>query len=146
MAGHAHEHHIIPVSKLIKTAIMLAILMVATIAWAQVSYIILPETPMSSVINNFVALAIAVVKSLLVINIFMGVKFATNLVKTYAVLGFAWMTLMFLMFADYGTRRWEPVRGWVPGDTQMALPRVSEPFEPGVLPRDQIKIPEEHSK
>ena len=144
MAGHdhAHSHHITPISQLIKTGLILAVLMVVTIAWAQVSYLILPQVWWSSVVNNFVAMGIACIKAWLVIQVFMGVKFQSNLVKTYAILGFVWFTLMFSMFADYGTRRWEPVQGWTPNDDQMAMPRASEPFEPGMPPREKIVIPE----
>ncbi len=142
--GHDHSHHIIPISKLVQTALILGVLMVLTIAWANYYGLVIGGLPgqAQSIINNLVAMGIASVKAWLVIQIFMGVKFQSNLVKTFAILGFVWMTLMFSMFADYGTRRWEPVKGWTPGDAEVALPRVNEPFEQGMPARDTLNIPE----
>jgi caa(3)-type oxidase subunit IV len=144
-AGHG-GHHAIPITKLVGTLIFLAVMMVATIAWAQFAHAY-PKGigPLSaaqfSYLNNFIAMGIAVVKAIAVVNIFMGVKFASNLVKTYAILGFAWFLSMFFMFCDYGTRHWEPVQGWT-GENTLAMPRAYEPKEPGLPPRDKIVIPE----
>lgn len=62
--------------------------------------------------NNVVAMAIAVCKAVLVILFFMGVKYATNLTKMWAVLGFCWMPLIFGIFMDYDTRSHETVPGF----------------------------------
>ena len=145
-ASHAHEHshHITPFSTLFKTLILLAVLMATTIWWAQIAPSVLGNSPMASLINNLVAMGIAFIKAVAVIMIFMGVKYQSNVVKTYAALGFVWFLMMFIMFADYGTRHWEAVRGWTPETKQMALPRADEPFEPGMPPRKDINIPDAH--
>lgn len=143
-ATHEHKHHITPISVLAMTGLKLTVLMAVTIFWAQWAPAALGNSPGASVVNNLVALGIACVKAFLVIQIFMGVKFQSNVVKTYAILGFVWMTLMFTMFADYGTRQWEAVRGWTPEDKQTAMPRASEPYETGMPDRKDINIPDAH--
>lgn len=125
MSEHAeHSHHVQPKALYVKTFGFLFVMMVLTIAAAY-----LPEwvpamqgRAWGSWANNLIALMIATSKAIAVVAIFMGVKFATNLTKIFAILGFAWFSLMFIMFCDYATRDWEPVRGWeeTPGH---ALPR-----------------------
>ena len=62
--------------------------------------------------NNFVALAIAVVKSTLVILFFMHVKGNTKLVPIVILSGVFFLLIMFLFLAaDYGTRGWLGVPG-----------------------------------
>ncbi|MFQ3587690.1 MAG: cytochrome C oxidase subunit IV family protein [Fimbriimonadaceae bacterium] len=110
---HAHAgHHVIPIKTLVLTGGALIVLMVLTVGWAQIAYLILPDAPIASFINNFVAMTIAVAKALLVILIFMGVKWSTKLTKMYALCGFVWVTLIGIAFCDYATRRWEPVAAW----------------------------------
>ena len=79
-------------------------------------------------VNNFVAMAIAVTKALLVINIFMGVKFQTKLVKLYAFGGFVASTLLAILFCDYATRGWEQTKGW-------------ENLPTNVMPRAEFRDP-----
>lgn len=97
---------------------MLFLLMVLTIVAAKLPYWLDLEgfrnSPIGSWVNNLIALGIAGVKALLVINIFMGVKFSSKLTRMFVIGGFAWVTLMWLLFADYATRQWEPVNGWEP--------------------------------
>lgn len=147
-ASHAHEHshHITPFSTLVKTLFLLAVLMAVTIAWAQIAPTALQGVPpaLASLINNLVAMGIAFVKAVAVIMIFMGVKYQSNVIKTYAALGFVWFLMMFIMFADYGTRHWEAVRGWTPEVKQMSLPRADEPFEQGMPARKDLHIPDQH--
>jgi len=142
--GHAEHHgghHIIPIWSLFKTFVALVILMFATIAWAQITYLLPFHTaPWFAYMNNGVALTIAVVKAVLVINIFMGVKFGSNLLKTFAILGFAWASILFLVFADYATRRLEPVQGWIK-DSPLAMPRAAMPYENVMPDRKDIVIP-----
>lgn len=76
--------------------------------------------------GNVVALTIAVVKAYLVVSIFMGVKYTTNLAKLFAIGGFVWFLLMFGTLIDYWSRPWEPVKGWEP------VPSTSLPRTPGV--------------
>lgn len=62
--------------------------------------------------NTFVALAIAVVKSTLVILYFMHVKGNTKLVPAVILSGVFFLLLLFLLLAaDYGTRGWLGVPG-----------------------------------
>ena len=62
--------------------------------------------------NTFVALAIAVVKSTLVILYFMHVKGNTKLVPVVILSGVFFLLLLFLLLAaDYGTRGWLGVPG-----------------------------------
>jgi cytochrome c oxidase subunit IV len=62
--------------------------------------------------NNFVALAIAVVKSTLVILYFMHVKGNTKLVPVVILSGLFFLFILFLFLAaDYGTRGWLGVPG-----------------------------------
>jgi caa(3)-type oxidase subunit IV len=157
MSAHTHDahdhgthgHHITPIIEYVKVFGILLIFMVLTIAWA-IFALQYPKgwgpfnSAQFSMLNNFIAMGIAIIKAIFVINIFMGIKFASNLVKTYAILGFVWFTLMLTVFADYGTRRWEPVRGWT-ADAPQAMPRANEPYELGMPERSKIVIPE-HKK
>ena len=91
---HTHEHHITSPWVYIKTLIALLILMAATVA---VSYVKLEAIgPFSgTVVNQTVALVIAVIKATLVILYFMGVKDSTPLTKLWAITG---VVVFFLMF------------------------------------------------
>jgi cytochrome c oxidase subunit IV len=100
---HAHEHHITPVSVYLKTFGALVVLMVLTILASRYNL---------GVMNNVVAMAIAVTKATLVVLFFMGVKYNTRLTWLWAGLGFVWFLLLFGILADYISRPWEPVQGW----------------------------------
>lgn len=123
--GGGHGHHITPIRDYVKVFVFLLIMMVLTIAAAKAPY----WGPTSNIgllhnswVTNLIALGIASAKAVAVIMIFMGVKHASTMAKFYAILGFVWFTLFYVMFCDYATRQWEPVRGWedVPSN---ALPR-----------------------
>lgn len=125
-----HGHHIISPSTYIKTFGMLTILMIATIAAAQIPF---PhEAAWASYLANGIALTIAVVKATLVMLNFMGVRYTTRLAQMFAVMGFLWVTLMGITFCDYLTRHFEPNPGWekVPPspNTQMPEPRMQNPY------------------
>lgn len=112
---HSDAHHAIPQRTLISVFVVLLVLMVTTIA---ASYM----TGVNTVVMNIIALTIAIIKATLVVTVFMGVGYSTKLVRLYAIGGFGWFLLMFIMFADYVTRPTEPVVGWeVQGAS--ALPR-----------------------
>lgn len=100
------------------TLVALVVLMLATVFASQIQF------PGGTVVNNVIAMTIAIIKAGLVVAIFMGVKYGTNLTKLFAALGFAWFLLMFMTFADYATRKWEPAGSWDRGDTGSAMPRV----------------------
>jgi len=142
--GHGDHagHHITSIPKLFGTFLALLIFMVLTIVWAQITYLLpFHKASWFPFLNNGVALGIAVFKAVLVINIFMGVKNGSNLLKTYAILGFVWMSLLFFVFADYGTRRLEPVKGWIK-ESSLTMPRAPMPYENVMPERKDIKIPE----
>ena len=57
--------------------------------------------------NIVIALLIAVVKASLVVWIFMGVRYTTNLTKLFVVAGLVWLSILILLTAsDYNTRHW----------------------------------------
>ena len=112
--GHAaHEHHIIPQTTLFGVFAMLILLMVLTIAAAF-------AIKLDTIWMNVIALGIATTKAAFVVTVFMGVKYSTRLVRLFALGGFAWFFLLFIMLADYTTRPSEPVVGW---EEATALPR-----------------------
>lgn len=128
--GHA-DHHVKPASLYYVTFAKLAVLMVLTIAAARAPFMTADnpfwQKPIASYAMNFVALGIAITKAYLVVSIFMGVKFGSQLVKLFALLGFAWVLFMSGLAIDYGTRKWEAVKGW-DSNKPTAFPR-SETFD-----------------
>lgn len=113
-ATHDHDHHVTPPSTLRWNFLALGGLMGLTILAAKLDFgHLLPvSSQIGSVINNLVALAIAIVKAYLVVSIFMGVKWGTKLVKMWAIAGFVWLPLLLGVFFDYMSRAWEPVESW----------------------------------
>src|ERR1700747_2150702 len=76
-------------------------LIVATALTTAVSYLELGW------LNIVVALFIAVCKASLVVWIFMGVRYTTNLTKLFVVAGLVWLAILILLTAsDYDTRHW----------------------------------------
>src|SRR5580704_13119055 len=62
--------------------------------------------------NTVVALAIAVVKMLLVVLFFMHVKYSPGLTRLVIVAGFFWLAIMVAMtLSDELTRHWTPESG-----------------------------------
>jgi len=99
------------------------------------------------VINNIIAMFIAVVKACLVIWYFMGVRWATALTRIWVAAGFLVLVIMFGILGDYYTRQYEPVAGWEKGTPisggESALPRqwppkgrVEAPNNEGFMPRN----------
>jgi len=124
---HAANHHVDSVGTYIATFGALTILMIATIAAAQVNF-------GHSIVNNIIAMTIAILKATLVIAIFMAVRRSSGLVKLYAIGGFVWFLLFFIMFCDYATRSWEPVKGWYGEESKVVpdYPHVTD--HPGERP------------
>lgn len=115
--GHAHSHP--TPGMLIASFFSLAILMAATMAvyYVDLGHIIssklMPGNEVAgSYINNIIALSIAVCKAVIVVQIFMGAKFGSNLVKLWAYIGFITLPLMLIIFGDIGTRHWEEGKSW----------------------------------
>jgi cytochrome c oxidase subunit 4 len=123
----SHQDHVLPISVYVKTYIVLLVLMFVTVAVALLPHWI-PAMYHMSLLNNLIAMGVAITKAILVILFFMHVKFSTRLTQLFAALGFAWFTILFIGLLDYMTRRGEATRGWedVPAN---ALPRVRG--EPG---------------
>jgi len=111
-----HSHHINRIKTYFGVLVILFVLMGLTIFVYEVHF------TDNSYINNAIAMTIAIIKASLVIAVFMGVKYGTKLTKMWAITGFVWFLLMFLMYCDYMTRSWEPVAGWEAG-AETALPR-----------------------
>ena len=158
-AVQEHTFHVHPPFLYIKTLGALLVLMLLTIGVAEIH---IPDlhlggfTIHGTLINNIVAMAIAVTKALLVLMFFMGLKFATKLTKLWAVSGFVGFILMFLMFGDYSTRKYEPINRWTedPGSAMMRTPSESRLHEekevqPGMSSTNEseepnAKPPQEH--
>jgi len=59
--------------------------------------------------NIVVMLSIAIIKTVLVILFFMGVRHSSGLVRIIIVAGFFWLALLIAFtMADYRTRSWTP--------------------------------------
>ena len=100
----SHEHHVQPVGLYLGIYALLLVLLVLTVLVAR--------WDMGGIINNGVALAIAVVKALLVILFFMGTRYSSKLTWLWASAGFAFLIIMLMTVGDYITRNWESVHGW----------------------------------
>jgi cytochrome c oxidase subunit IV len=91
--------HVVPIG--VYVAVFLS-LMCLTALTTGVAYIDLGEW------NTVAALAIAVVKMLLVVLFFMHVKYAHGLTKVVIIAGFFWLCIMItLSLSDELTRGWE---------------------------------------
>ena len=130
LTSNAHDggHHITQPSEYIKVFVILSILMGLTILVAlKVQVPDLLGIRNSGVwLNNFIALLIAVLKALLVIWVFMGVKHSSPLTRIWVVAGFLTFGLMYFILADNFTRHLEPAPSWVEGHEGSALPRVPD--------------------
>lgn len=107
LSGSANQHdeqhgeHIVPVGVYVAVFVTLLLLTGLT---TGVAYIDMGP------FNTVVALAIAVVKMLLVVLFFMHVKYATGLTKVVVIAGIFWLgILLALTLADEHSRGWTPV-------------------------------------
>jgi cytochrome c oxidase subunit IV len=103
-AARPGEDHLSITTYLVIWAALL-VLLVVTVAVAYVDV---------GPLNIVIALAVAIVKAVLVVWFFMHVKFASRLTKIFVSASVLWLAILFaLTFADYITRPWLPVsRGW----------------------------------
>ncbi|HNR31250.1 MAG TPA: cytochrome C oxidase subunit IV family protein [Candidatus Hydrogenedentes bacterium] len=93
------EHHIVTPATYLKVLIALAVLMVLTIAAAEVHF--------GEPFNLMIALAIAVTKAVLIVLFFMHVKYSSHLTWVFVGAGFFWFIIMVaLTTADYLSRGW----------------------------------------
>lgn len=127
-AGESHGHEIHSTWMYYKTALVLTIFMLLTIGAAQVNigHIITGghSDKFAYYINNLVAVGIAAVKAYIVVMFFMHLKWASSTAKVWALMGFFFLPVLFSIFVDYSTRTHEVVNGWIPGQSETALPRV----------------------
>lgn len=131
---HSNDHHILHISVYVRTLLALMVLMLLTVWAAQVQF------PGGTIVNNIIAMTIAVIKATLVVLFFMHVKFSTKITQLWAIVGFVWFSLMFIIFADYATRQYDVNPTFSNVDTGSAMPRthidpLSGPDQANVRPR-----------
>jgi cytochrome c oxidase subunit 4 len=102
-----HDHHVVPVRVYFAVWVALLVGLILTYAAAQVH--------LGGVLNNVVALTIAVAKAALVVLFFMGSYYGTRLVKVWSAIGFVWLLLMAGILADYASRSWVQAPAWDAG-------------------------------
>ncbi len=129
MASHGKSNgiHVFPFMMYVKTLGALLFLMGLTIFAAKynLAHVFAEQgwsPALGTVLNNVIAMTIAVTKALLVILFFMHVRFGTDLIKLWTLTGFVWVTLMLFILMDYGTRKFEPAPAFE-ADTGSALYR-----------------------
>jgi|694.fasta_scaffold00702_38 cytochrome c oxidase subunit 4 len=92
------EHHVVPLRHYFGVFFALIALTFATVWTAKMDL---------GVFNTLVALTIATVKALLVVLIFMHVKYSNKLVQTMVGASVLWLLIMFLFtWSDFATRGW----------------------------------------
>lgn len=119
MAGHSH--HIIQPATYRNVLFVLMFFMALTIVAAK-----LPALEFGPVTNLCIALAIAFAKVFFIMSWFMHVKFGSGLVRTFAVIGFVFLIIMFVFtFNDYFGRVYG-VSPWVnpPGSHDLVQNRM----------------------
>jgi cytochrome c oxidase subunit 4 len=90
------EPHIVPKRVYFLVFACLALLMLLTVAAAQIHL---------GAFNTPIAMMIALLKAALIVMFFMHVRYAPPLVRIFAVGGFVWLVILFaLTFSDYLTR------------------------------------------
>jgi caa(3)-type oxidase subunit IV len=87
---------------------------------------------LGTVVNNVVAMAIAVLKASLVVAIFMGVAHGTKLIKFWAISGLSAITLFAWVFIDYASRTPEVVPGFY-HDEGSAMHSGNLPNDPSTM-------------
>ena len=93
------QNHIVMPATYLKVLIALAVLMVLTIAAAEVHF--------GEPYNLVIALAIAVTKMTLIVLFFMHAKYSARLTWVAVGAGFFWFVIMVMLtLADYTTRGW----------------------------------------
>jgi cytochrome c oxidase subunit 4 len=105
-------HHVVPIKVYLGVFVALMLLMAATVA---VAYLDL------GLLNNLVAITIAIAKTSLIMLYFMHLRYNSRLIKIFAVLGFLFFfILVSFTLADYLTR----------GDFSNIAPTLGNPFDP----------------
>jgi len=99
MSEHSgHSEHVVPTSTYIAVFVSLLVLTGVTVFVANIDL---------GRLNDLVALAIAIVKALLVIFFFMHLKYSPKIMWVVVAASFFWLTLMIVLtMSDYLTRNW----------------------------------------
>jgi cytochrome c oxidase subunit 4 len=106
--------HIVPIRSYVLVFLALLALTALTVGVAFVDL---------GSMNTVIALVIAATKMLLVMLIFMHVKYSSRLTKLAILAAFFWLGLLLTFtLSDYFTRRWTPTpTDWGPSIAQPAL-------------------------
>ena len=108
--AHEHDHskaqhegdHIVPVGNYVAVLAALMVLLALTLAAAFFDFDRLFKIPYLSM---SIALVIAFTKAILIILIFMHIKYGTKLTAAFAASAFVWLGILFVLsFSDYITR------------------------------------------
>lgn len=100
MAQHTDEqkhHHIVSVRMNLIIFGVLLVLLILTVAVAQVDF---------GPLNVVIALTIAIVKAVLIMLYFMHVRFSSRLTWVFAGAAFLWLAILLTTVGDYITRAW----------------------------------------
>lgn len=96
--GHAAPHHAAPLTSYFAVFFALMILTVLTVWVSRIDL---------GAMNTAVAMAIAIVKALVVILWFMHVIHSPRLTWIVVISSFLWLAVLFVLtFSDYLTRHW----------------------------------------
>ena len=65
------------------------------------------KLPLSGRVHDIMAFGISIAKTVLIVLIFMEVKYTKGIIRIFASAGLVWLFLLFLLtFCDYVTRAW----------------------------------------
>lgn len=65
------------------------------------------KLPLSAGVHDLLAFGISVAKTILIVLVFMEVRYSRGVVRVFAGAGLVWLFLLFLLtFTDYLTRSW----------------------------------------
>jgi len=100
------KHHIVDVKIYVAVFLALMVLTALTVFVAFKDF---------GFLNDVIAMSIAVIKMLLVVLIFMHLKYSARLLWLIAGAGLIWLVIMFgITLSDYRTREWlERPKAWV---------------------------------
>lgn len=92
------KHHIVSVKTYVAVFLALMALTILTVSVAFKDF---------GMLNNVIAMTIAVIKMMLVVTIFMHLKYSARLLWLVAGAGIIWLIIMFsITLSDYRTREW----------------------------------------
>ena len=118
------EHGHIGVRTYTAVFIALMVLLVITVAAAQIPFAERGVGPLGVLITFL----IATVKAVLVVVYFMHIRYSTRLTKVFVVAGLLWLGILFaLTLNDYLTRRWLPLSSGWNSATQIPRPPPPDP-------------------